>query len=303
MRHLPAHTKAVLEALIVTVLWSSSWVLIKIGLEDMPALVFAGLRYVLAFLCLLPFAVHSGRCDTVRGISRARWLRLVALGLVFYAVTQGGMFLALSFLRSVTVSLFLSFTPALAALLGIPLLDERPTAMQWGGIGLFVVGAAAYFVPQTVSAGPAMGFVVVAACLFANAGSSILGREMNRDGVLSPLVVTTLSMGVGSLVLLCAGLVVDGWPSLNGIHWLIIGYLAVVNTAFAFTLWNHTLRTLSATESSLINNTMLIQIAVLAWVFLGEHLGWQEIAGLVVAAAGALLVQVRTTTRRGGPPG
>lgn len=46
-----------------------------------------------------------------------------------------------------------------------------------------------------------------------------------------------------------------------------------MNTAFAFTSWNATLRRLSAMESSVVNTTMLIQIAVLAWVFLGESLG------------------------------
>lgn len=45
------HTRAVLQALLVTFLWSTSWVLIKIGLADIPALTFAGLRYVLAFWC------------------------------------------------------------------------------------------------------------------------------------------------------------------------------------------------------------------------------------------------------------
>jgi drug/metabolite transporter (DMT)-like permease len=42
---------------------------------------------------------------------------------------------------------------------------------------------------------------------------------------------------------------------------LIIGWLSVINTAFAFTLWNHTLRTLTAVESSVMNNTVLVQIA------------------------------------------
>jgi drug/metabolite transporter (DMT)-like permease len=46
-------------------------------------------------------------------------------------------------------------------------------------------------------------------------------------------------------------------------------------------------------ESSVINNTMLIQITVLAWLFLGETLTWTEIIGLLLAALGALLVQVR----------
>jgi drug/metabolite transporter (DMT)-like permease len=53
------HQQAVLQALLVTFLWSTSWVLIKIGLQDIPALTFAGLRYSLAFVCLLPFAFRK----------------------------------------------------------------------------------------------------------------------------------------------------------------------------------------------------------------------------------------------------
>lgn len=83
------------------------------------------------------------------------------------------------------------------------------------------------------------------------------------------------------------------FPVLSLKGWGIIVWLALVNTAFAFTLWNRTLQVLSAVESSIINNTMLIQIAVLAWVFLGESLGALEIVGLGLAALGTLLVQLR----------
>jgi drug/metabolite transporter (DMT)-like permease len=72
-----------------------------------------------------------------------------------------------------------------------------------------------------------------------------------------------------------------------------VAWLAVVNTAFAFVLWNHTLRRLTAVESSVANNTMLVQISILAWVFLGENLSAREILGLVLAALGTLLVQLR----------
>jgi drug/metabolite transporter (DMT)-like permease len=50
------HLRAVLEALFVTVLWSSSWVLIKTGLRDIPPLTFAGLRYAIAAAILAPIA-------------------------------------------------------------------------------------------------------------------------------------------------------------------------------------------------------------------------------------------------------
>jgi len=45
-------------------------------------------------------------------------------------------------------------------------------------------------------------------------------------------------------------------------------------------------------ESSIINNTMLIQIAVLAWIFLGERVSGQEAFGMFLAALGVLLVQL-----------
>jgi drug/metabolite transporter (DMT)-like permease len=73
----------------------------------------------------------------------------------------------------------------------------------------------------------------------------------------------------------------------------MIAWLAVVNSALAFTLWNHTQRYLAAAESSLINNTMLIQITFLAWVFLREPVGVKQALGLGLAAIGAAVVQLR----------
>jgi drug/metabolite transporter (DMT)-like permease len=67
----------------------------------------------------------------------------------------------------------------------------------------------------------------------------------------------------------------------------------VVNTAFAFYLWNVSLQHLSAMESSIINNTMLIQIAALSWIFLHERLSGLEIGGLLVAAVGIFLANIR----------
>ena len=81
-----SHVTAVFQALFVTFLWSTSWVLIKIGLEDIPALTFAGLRYGLAFLCLLPFFWRGGGPDEVRQLNRAGWLSLTVTSASRYCV-------------------------------------------------------------------------------------------------------------------------------------------------------------------------------------------------------------------------
>ena len=287
------HTRAVLQALFVTLLWSSSWVLIKQGLQDIPALTFAGLRYVLATICLLPLALRRGEFRALRTLSRRGWAELIALGLLYYTVTQGTQFLGLERLPAVTTSLLLSFSPVMVALLGIALLSEGITRAQWGGIALYLLGVLVYFYPVQIPTREVIGVAIVLVGVLANALSAVMGRAVNRRRTLSPLAVTVTTMGIGSVVMLAAGIATQGMPALSVENWAIIVWLAVVNTALAFTLWNLTQRTLTAIETSIINNTMLIQIAILAWIFLGERLGTRAIAGLALAAIGTLIVQVR----------
>lgn len=290
-----SHPRAVIQALLVTFLWSTSWVLIKIGLSDIPALTFAGLRYMLAFLFLLVYVRVS--LGTLRQISRRLWLRLIALGLIYYSVTQGAQFVGLSYLPAATVTLLLSFSAVAAMLLGMWLLKEQPTREQVIGMAIYLIGVVVYFYPAALPAGQMIGIVVVLIGVLANAISAVLGRDINRGGDLPPAVVTTVSMGIGAPVMLIAGIAAQGMPLLTVSNWLIIAVLALVNTAFAFTLWNKTLRTLTATESSVINNMMLLQIPLLAWIFLGETISAQQAVGMALAGAGILIVQVRRVGR------
>jgi drug/metabolite transporter (DMT)-like permease len=287
------HLLAVLQALLVTFLWSTSWVFIKVGLRDMPALSFAGLRYTLAFACLLPFVLRPATRESLRALGRADWARLAVLGVCYYSLAQGGQFLSLAYLPAITVSLLLSFTSVVVVLLGIALLAERPTPAQWGGIGLSVAGVLVFFYPVELPGDQWIGLGVAALTVLANAGGAILGRHVNRAATIPPLVVTVVSMGIGAILLLGVGIATQGLPALGPAQWAIVGWLAVVNTAFTFTLWNHTQRTLPAMESSIIGNTMMIQIALLAWIFLDESLTLPKAAGMLLAAIGTLIVQLR----------
>lgn len=284
--------KAVLQILLVSFLWSTSWVLIKIGLEDMPALTFAGLRYTVAFLCLVPFAFTAKGLGELRGMSARQWAQLGVLAVTLYTVAQGAQFLALVHLPAASVSLVLSFIPVAVAFLGVLVLKEAVTPSQWLGIAIFIAGASTYFYPAAFAAEAALGLVIAVVCVLATAIGSVTGRSLARTATLRPILITAVSMGAGALLLLGTGAGVQGLPPLGLTGWLIVTWLAVVNTAFAFTLYNHALRSLSAAESSVIINTMLIQIAILAWLFLGEALSVREILGLAVAAAGTFTVQI-----------
>lgn len=282
-----ARVRAILLALLVTFLWSTSWVLIKFALEDIPPLTFAGLRYTLAFLVLLPGLWRQR--SAVRALSRPAWRQLVVLGLVYYTMTQGGQFVTLNHLEAVTFSLLLNFSSVLVAIFGIFTLHEVPTPLQWAGTAIFIVGVLIYFSAVPIGGEQTLGLLLAMGTVGANAIASVLGRAVNRHRTTPPLVVTGVSMGVGALVLLALGLAVEGLPPLSWRNWLTIAWLAVVNTALAFTLWNRSLQHLSAVESSIINNTMLVQIAILAWLFLGAQLSARDLVGLALAAVGIFL--------------
>ena len=294
---LSPHLRAILQALFVTFLWSTSWVFIKFGLEDIPPITFAGLRYFLAFLVLIPVYLRTKSTTPLRTLTRRDWRNLLGLGLLYYTITQGSQFIGLNYLPAITFSLLLNGTAVIVAILGIFILHEFPTRLQWLGMLVFLVGVCLFFYPFVIPAGQTFGYLIAIVHILATSFSSIVGRGINRQGRIHPLTVTLVSMGIGSVCLLGIGLFSEPIPHLNLTSWAIIAWLAVVNTAFAFTLWNHTLRTLSAMESSVINNTMLIQITILAWIFLGETLTRVEIIGLVVAGLGALLVQLRFSNR------
>lgn len=288
------HIKAVLLAVLVTILWSSSFVLIKIGLKQIPAVAFAGIRYFIAFLVLAPFVLFSReRMAAVRGLKPRDWLRVLSLGVLFYTFTQASSFIGLSLLPAVTVSLVFNFTPFLVVFSGMVFLSEKPTFNKWLGLLLFAGGIFVFFFPVRVPKAQVYGLIVVIFGVISNASSSILGRSINREKRIQPLVLTVLSMGFGSFLLLIAGIAMNEFPALSAKNWIIILLLAVVNTAVAFTVWNYTLRTLLALESSIINNTMLFQVAILAWVFLGEAMAVKQIVGMIVSGAGAVAVQLR----------
>jgi drug/metabolite transporter (DMT)-like permease len=282
---------AVLQAIFVTFLWSTSWVLIKLNINEIPPLTFAGFRYSIAFLILLP-GLWKRRVE-VRALSPKKWRQLIALGLVFYTLTQGGQFATLKHLEAVSFSLLLNFTTLLVAIFGIFVLKENPSWLQWVGILIFIIGALAYFSPSAMPGGRLLGFALAGLTVCANAVAAVLGRFVNREGTISPLVVTVISMGIGATVLLGIGLVVQGLPSISLSAWITILWLAAVNTALAFFLWNKSLRILSAVESSIINNTMLVQIALLAWIFLDEQITFYGLIGLILAAFGVLLVNLK----------
>jgi drug/metabolite transporter (DMT)-like permease len=299
---------AAAETLLVTFLWATSWVLIKVGLNDLDLqpVSFAGLRYALAAAILAPLGWRAIRAVCRRGdpgLDRALVARVAVLGLFLYAIAQGAQFTALAVLPAASVGLVLSSIPIWVAAVSWVRGEEAATRWQMAGIGALVAGAALYFRGFDPGTAGWLGLGAAALCAAASTTGQHLARDLNRDvqaRLGGPIGLTALSMAIGSAVLLPVGVALEGWPQLDATGWAIVAWLAAINTAFAFTLYNRTLRVLTAVESSAIVNLMLVMVAAMAWVALGETLDLQQIAGLALATLGVIVVQVTPRLRRAG---
>jgi probable blue pigment (indigoidine) exporter len=137
-------------------------------------------------------------------------------------------------------------------------------------------------------------------------GSVRLGRYLALDARRvfgGPLGLTALAMTVGGFTTLALAVFVEGVPTFSLRAWLLIIWLAAINTALTYTLWTQTQRTLRAVESSVLADLTVFLIALLGWVVLGEALGPAQIAGLLLAVAGVFLVQLAPVLRGRGSAG
>ncbi|MGD1995853.1 MAG: EamA family transporter [Anaerolineae bacterium] len=283
---------AIAEGLLVTIIWGSSFVFVKVGLRCMGPLTIAGLRYFIAFLVLLPLVAVRRRSSTSVPLPSRVWLRLLLIGLSAYVVGNGALFWGLKYLSATAGSFLMSLIPLPVLLLSSSWLREVPTPRQTVGGLIALAGSCVFFSPG-LSSGEPLGIGITAVALIGFASFAILGREIARDRQVKTLTLTAIPLGFGGGLLLLIALLVEGVPGLPAAGWGLVVWLAIVNTALGYLLYNHSLQVLNALEMNVLLNLTPLATALLAWVFLGEKLAIAEIVGMVVVIAGVLAVQWR----------
>ena len=222
---------------------------------------------------------------------------LVIYGCVYIAATQGTQFLGLYYLPAITFSLLLNLTPIIVLMLAIPWLGETPSRTETLLILFGIFGVLLYFYPLDFVGVSIIGLIIGLLSLLSNSLSSVLGRAINRAKDTPSLVVTGIMMSVGSFFLVVTALLTEPVSPLSLTSWIYILWLAVANTALAFTLWNRSLRVLRAIDMTLINSTMMPQIVILSIIFLGEYPNLLDWIGIAILAFSVTAVQYLQTKR------
>jgi drug/metabolite transporter (DMT)-like permease len=298
----PSRRIAIAIGVVVTFLWATSVVLIRVGLteEDVQPLGFAGVRFSLAAILLLALALPRLRAMRVWTADRRSLLGVVIYGLLMFCVAQIGFVVALGELSVATVGLLMGLAPVVTAAVTMGSRQERASRLQILGIAVLVGGVVAYFGLELPAIGLSVALLAGIAIPIVVGGSARLGRYLALDARRlygGPLGLTAVAMTVGGFTTLALALAFEGVPTFSTRAWLLIIWLAAINTALTYTLWTHTQRTLRAVEASVLGDLTVILIAVMGWLVLEESLGPIQIGGLLLAVAGVFLVQLAPVLR------
>ena len=276
---------------LLVVIWSSTWVAIKIGLEDAPALLGAGVRFALAGVLLLGYAALRRRpLNTDR-------LLAVILGLLPFAFCYGLVYWGEQYIPSGLTAVLFGVMPLYTAILAAALLQDEPLrARVILGVALALAGLSLAFAESLELGSEQRAALGAAAVVLSPLGAALGNIAIKRRAQqLDAIVLNGWAMLVGGVLLLGASAVTEDWgEAVWGAKAIgSIVYLAVVGSAIAFVVLTILLREMSAQASSFI--ALMIPFGALAFgaVLYDEAITAQAIAGAALVVAGLLAARTR----------
>lgn len=292
-------SKPLLVWLVLSLIWGSTWLFIKLGLQDLPPISFAGIRFLIA-AAILWALVAARRARLPRG--RREWGLIAVTGLLSFAVNYGLLFWGEQHTSSGLAAVLQAIIPAFGLVIAHYYLPaERFSLAKLAGVVLGIAGVGLIFSNQMSVEGPAafQGSAAIVVGAFGVAYSNVLVKA--RAGHLDPAVLAAGQMVCGLVPLLALGLLWEGNP-LNfrwtPLAWVSVVYLALVGSALAFLLFYWLVRHMDVTKTMLISLVTPVIAVTLGMLTLGEGLTWRIAAGGASILAGiGLIVRRRVSLR------
>ena len=274
---------------IACLLWSSTFMAIKVGVTQVPPLTLAWLRLLIAAAVLCPIVLMRRRFV---GVTRGDAVHIALAGVLLLGVNYGLIFWGAQFVRSGTVALFQPAVPVLALFFGWCAGTETTTARKIAALASGTVGVILTF--QAEAGAPGVSSVLGAAAVLGGAACVAAAYVWLKTfaPTVDPLFVVALQCVAGLVPLMIAGLVIDGSPlrpvwTLPALAALL--YLSLVASVVAFWL-NYWLLQRMDTSAMLMMSIAEVPIAVaLGAIFLHELVTSGSLVGGACILAGAAL--------------
>ncbi len=316
----------ILVWLVLCLIWGTTWIFIKLGLEDLPPITFASARFVLAILILLPI-IYFQKLPWPR--SGIEWRLIILTGVLQFTVNYATVFWAEQYISSGLAAVLQAMITVFGlALAWIFLPAERITKLKVGAVLIGIAGVAVIFIDQlrvesfwafagsvAIVAGAVLigidsvaviyieqlrvegfwsfaGSVAIVVGAYAAAQASILVKAKGTS--LHPASLVCAQMICGLPPLLVYAFIAEGNPLAHQWSWMAISsvlYLTIAGTIAAFWLYYWLLARIESTQAMMISLVTPLIAVVIGAIFLGETLPPQTlIGGILILASIALIV-------------
>ncbi|ASS73669.1 hypothetical protein CIG75_00880 [Tumebacillus algifaecis] len=285
---------------LVTWLWASSYIFNKFAFQDgVGPFMLAGMRYSVAVLTFVLFALFNRLRKRIKSgglVERPRaglsFMQYLLLGVTGFVMAQGLQYGGQLYLTPTQTSLVLSIGNMLFVFLVdlIWLREIRNKAIFVGAI-VVVAGILSYYYPWNIGWDSGIGiFLVLLSCL-GYAINLTATRHFLTEKKVQPGQLVIYPMLIGAVFMVLIGLIKEGLPEVNASLIGIVLWLGTVNGALAFYLWAWTQKTLKAYESSILNNLVMPEVALLDVLVFSRSLSFLQFVGLFLTLAGIAYIQ------------
>ncbi|MCX5795831.1 MAG: EamA family transporter [Elusimicrobia bacterium] len=272
---------------LLCLIWGSTWAGIKFGIDGVPPLLGAGLRFALAAAVLAPMAWARPR----RALTPDDKAAISSCGFMGFTVSYAAVYWAEQYIASgLTAILYCTMPLFVAVLSAYWTKAERLGARTLAGIGVGMAGTVILFWPAGgLERRQCAGMLAALAGSLASAVNLVTMKKRSRHTDI--YVLNCVGMAIGSACLLGLSALSESY---SGLRWsqsnvIALVYLSLFGSVAAFLSYYHLIKTMDATPLSLISLIIPIVAVVLGWAFLGEKVTAATGAGIATILAGVCI--------------
>ncbi len=277
--------------LTLCIVWSSTWLVIKIGLRDLPPISYAGIRFVIAVIVLLAVSVGRVRLLPQR---RSDYVLLAFTGVLMFAVNYGLLFWGELHVSSGLAAVLQATIPIFGMVFAHLMLPDEPMRLQKLTGSLLALGGVAIICARLLGFNGVMAFWGGLGIVFGAAGAAFSNVLLKaRVLQVAPAMIAAWQMIFGTAPLLVTGFIVEGNPF--RFHWTALSifcllYLAVIGSALAFLLLYWLLPRMTVTRLQTISLITPPGAVALGWAVGGEKFSLWSLVGACFVLAGVWMI-------------
>ncbi|WP_436924000.1 DMT family transporter [Halosimplex amylolyticum] len=286
--------RSLLAFLATSLLFGGTFVAAKAGLEYFPPLLFVALRFDVAAVALIAFAVVTRSREDLIPRTRGDVGGIVATGLFVIGLTNALLFVGQQYVTSGVASIIASLNPILTPVFAAVLLADEHLSTRGAvgmALGLLGVGLVANPDPAALLSGGLFGEAVMLASAVCGALGTVLIRRSDAD--ISSTVRTAWGLPLAAVV--THALSLGAGESVAAVTWttealIALGYVALFAGVLAYIAYFGLIDDVGAIRANLVFYVVPVVATLGGWALLDETISALAVGGFVVIFAGFAII-------------